>query len=618
MADGGCVLVGFIKPSSSPQAGWIVRLGADGQLLWQRQYAGTYNVSFNDVSRTADGGWLVTGGANSSVGWVCQLIVLRFTSAGSLLWKAAFSGELDAGWGQSVREAPDGTVVVAGTHGCFRIPGMEPWVIKLGSNGQMLWQKVFYASGMDQPSEVVPTLDGGLVVAGFARAIAWTPTGGWVARLGASGNLLWQRLLSDTTSEYMFSSVKAGPNDSFFLFGSKRSTSLPLSRDWLAKLDGAGNLVWEHTYSGGEQISHGRLDLRPGGGLLFSAPYSPDCGHLQGTRVAATDDLGELPADCAPLDDWPSECTEASLTPTATQAGPVSLPLSALDTGASITELNLTTWLLCPSVCSLTCSATAPPTALPASPVTFNASSSSFACSATPVFGWDFGDGNRQEGPTAIHSYRFVGTYTWTLSAFVDGRCCTQTGTIFVRPCPAISLSPASLGGLVKGVSCTKTIVATGGTDPYTFAVTTGALPPGVTLSSAGVMTGAAGAAGSWTFTVTATDGQGCQGSRSYSLTVYDLFFDDDQGRCRFYVNRSTGAYKWDILAGAHAGESYSGVAVVVNGGAKIYSQPGAANALNVTFDALRKKASGYFISASGVYSTFSDSNTSSTATACQ
>lgn len=617
-ADGGCVLVGSLQPSSSsPTAGWMLRLDADGHILWQRRYVGTTSISFNGVSRTADGGWVVTGGSRSSIGWVCQLLVLKFDSAGVLLWRTALSGEIATGWGRSVREGPDGSVIVAGTHGCFQIPGGSPWVIKLRPNGQMLWQKVLYGSGMDQANDVAPTSDGGLVVAGFARAIPWAPASGCVARLGGSGVLLWQRQFGDSTSECMFSSLRAGPNDSFFLFGNKRSLNNPLSRDWLAKLDGAGNLIWEHTYSGGQQITDGDLDLRPGGGVLFSAAHEPECGNLQGTRVAATDALGGLPGDCAPLDDWPSECTEASLSPSSGDAVPVSVTLSTLDTGATTLDLDLTNWLLCGTECSLTCSATVPPTALPGAVVAFNGTALSSSCSAAPVFGWDFGDGNRAEGPTATHSYRFVGTYTWTLSAYADGRCCTQTGTILVRPCPEILLSPASLGGLVKGVACTKTVVASGGTAPYSFSVTAGTLPTGMTLSSTGVLSGATTGAGIWTFTITATDAQGCQGAKAYTLSVYDLFFDDDLGRCRFYVNRTTGAYRWDILTGAHAGESYFGTAVFVNGGTKIYSQPGAPNALNVTFDPNRKKAYGYFISATGVYSTFSDCNTNNSAASC-
>src|SRR5262249_44632027 len=54
---------------------------------------------------------------------------------------------------------------------------------------------------------------------------------------------------------------------------------------------------------------------------------------------------------------------------------------------------------------------------------------------------------------------------------------------------------------------------------PYTFAVTSGALPDGLTLT-AGRLSGTPTAAGAFHFTVTATDSAGFTGSRDYALTV--------------------------------------------------------------------------------------------------
>jgi len=60
---------------------------------------------------------------------------------------------------------------------------------------------------------------------------------------------------------------------------------------------------------------------------------------------------------------------------------------------------------------------------------------------------------------------------------------------------------------------------ATGGTAPYTFTLTSGTLPPGVSLQS-GVLSGTPTKAATSTFTVQATDADGRTGSRSYTLVV--------------------------------------------------------------------------------------------------
>lgn len=91
--------------------------------------------------------------------------------------------------------------------------------------------------------------------------------------------------------------------------------------------------------------------------------------------------------------------------------------------------------------------------------------------------------------------------------------------TLNVAP-PAIVIAPASLpvGGV--GSAYSQTVTASGGIAPYTFAVTAGALPAGVTLSSAGVLSGTPTAGGSFNWTVTATDAGSMTGARAYTMTI--------------------------------------------------------------------------------------------------
>ncbi|MCB1225566.1 MAG: putative Ig domain-containing protein, partial [Verrucomicrobiales bacterium] len=100
-----------------------------------------------------------------------------------------------------------------------------------------------------------------------------------------------------------------------------------------------------------------------------------------------------------------------------------------------------------------------------------------------------------------------------------DANNCTGTKTFTVVPvCPAISISPASLPNGTVGVAYSQNLSATGGTAPYSYAVTTGTLPTGLTLSAAGLVSGTPTSATSQTFTVTVTDANGCKGTRSFTV----------------------------------------------------------------------------------------------------
>jgi len=84
----------------------------------------------------------------------------------------------------------------------------------------------------------------------------------------------------------------------------------------------------------------------------------------------------------------------------------------------------------------------------------------------------------------------------------------------------AITISPATLPAGTTGTSYSQALSGAGGTGPYTFAVTAGALPPGLSLSSAGLLSGTPTSAGSYAFTVTATDSLSASGPQSYTLSI--------------------------------------------------------------------------------------------------
>ena len=93
---------------------------------------------------------------------------------------------------------------------------------------------------------------------------------------------------------------------------------------------------------------------------------------------------------------------------------------------------------------------------------------------------------------------------------------------VFVCPaCPTIALSPASLPNAHIGASYNQAVTASGGTGPYQFSLSGGALPPGISLSQIGFLTGMPTTTGTYSFTITATILSSlCSGSRTYTLIV--------------------------------------------------------------------------------------------------
>jgi|GEM_PF-495681 len=110
-----------------------------------------------------------------------------------------------------------------------------------------------------------------------------------------------------------------------------------------------------------------------------------------------------------------------------------------------------------------------------------------------------------------------TGTFTGTVKATNTAGNVTQDFSITVNQLPAFTNGPPPTTGVV-GTAYSFTYTATGTPTP-TFAVTVGGLPTGLTLSSAGAITGTPTAGGVFTGTVTASNAAGTT-TQNFTITV--------------------------------------------------------------------------------------------------
>ena len=111
-----------------------------------------------------------------------------------------------------------------------------------------------------------------------------------------------------------------------------------------------------------------------------------------------------------------------------------------------------------------------------------------------------------------------VGAGTTTISAALNG---VTGSTSLTVQAGALSVTTSSLPGGVQGAAyATTTLAATGGTLPYTWSIVSGSLPPGLSLSGAGVLSGTPTAIGSFSFTVQAADSSSPKKTATAALSI--------------------------------------------------------------------------------------------------
>lgn len=112
----------------------------------------------------------------------------------------------------------------------------------------------------------------------------------------------------------------------------------------------------------------------------------------------------------------------------------------------------------------------------------------------------------------------FSGAVTVTVTDS-GGRTASVTPTLTIADLEPVAITTSTLPNGKIDVAYNQTLTASGGRAPYTWVANSG-LPAGLTLSSAGQITGTPSAVGTSLLSVTATDSNGRTGSRTISLEI--------------------------------------------------------------------------------------------------
>ena len=168
------------------------------------------------------------------------------------------------------------------------------------------------------------------------------------------------------------------------------------------------------------------------------------------------------------------------------------------------------------------------PAALPAAVINVPYSATLTSTGGVGPFTWSLASGTLPSGlsissggvisgtPTTLGStsVKVQVTDSQTPTAAVD----TATKTLTVNPPLAVSTSSLTAGSI--GVPYTAVLSATGGVPSYTWAITSGTLPAGLTLSTSGLISGTPTNQETQTFTVQVSDSQSPAATATASLTL--------------------------------------------------------------------------------------------------
>ncbi len=291
MPDGGYALAGHTRSHGVfDRDAWILRLDANGKVVWQQVLGGPMTEKVFGIAATDDGHVVIAGKTYSAGEGGSDALIARFDADGDLMWQKIYGGEHNDG-ARAIAPLAEGGFIVAGSKGGAADDDL--WVIALNDDGDKRWERTYGSDGEEGAVSVVQSADGGFGVAGYTQRPGLKSFDNWVIRLDASGEMLWQRHFA----RGVFSAgtaISAAPEGGLFVAGISQKRTPRDSRSWVIRLAHDGATLWKRlSQNAGSNEAWGAASTPDGGVVVVSAAQYGGLGESDARLVRFAPD-GEI------------------------------------------------------------------------------------------------------------------------------------------------------------------------------------------------------------------------------------------------------------------------------------------------------------------------------------
>lgn len=263
LADGSYVVVGYsVNPTSQNSDLLLIHVLSNGNLINLKTIPESGPTRAMDVvEHTASGELFISGrqqGLAATRGYIS-----RITKSGSIVWSRTFgSGGLNSFTGISTTTG--GNLLAIGYKETSE-ENRDFWILEVNANGDSLEEYVYGTSGDDFANGARSMNDGTIFLLGNTNVFG--DIDGYALRIDQNGDSLWSRSFG-ALQEDDLQSVISTSDGGFVLCGFTRS--LGVGGDlWLNKISQNGALIWSQHHGGSGFESGSDLAEASDGSLLI-------------------------------------------------------------------------------------------------------------------------------------------------------------------------------------------------------------------------------------------------------------------------------------------------------------------------------------------------------------
>jgi hypothetical protein len=243
----GFVAVGMSRQQGSDD-GWLVRFASDGKVLGEQKFGGSSTDGLYAIAPAGDG-WMAAGSNRSIGGGLEDGWLVRTGADGQMLWEQKYGGSSIDNL-TAIAALPGGNFAAVGDNRSDAQGGSDAWLIIVDPKGKVLHSKTFHSGEYDEAKAVAVLPSGGLVIAGKG-SVNGNPEV-WVIGTDAEGNQLWQEFRGGNQDE-TGRGIAVLPDGGFAVVADTSSSNpgaLGGIDAWLMRYDAWGNRLWDKHIGG--------------------------------------------------------------------------------------------------------------------------------------------------------------------------------------------------------------------------------------------------------------------------------------------------------------------------------------------------------------------------------
>lgn len=160
LSNGEIIAVGRTSTWGTGGDAWVVKLDSSGNVLWSRAYGGGGNELAKKIVELPNGDFIVCGYTTSTGGNGRDIFWMKIDDAGNLIWTRTLGGpgDEDVRTHKVILLDKDGSLVITGFTDIFGSTGMDPFLLKVGTDGSQLCNEVSFTVTTATVTRNDPTL----------------------------------------------------------------------------------------------------------------------------------------------------------------------------------------------------------------------------------------------------------------------------------------------------------------------------------------------------------------------------------------------------------------------------------------------------------------------------